>query len=132
MDGAYLRDTMLGGVHFRDRSPQLTRGGRALKLWLSVRVFGLAAFRAAIARGIALAEYAEALLRGRPGWEVVSPAQLAIVCFRRAGDDALQTRIAEAMAADGYAVPSTTELHGRVALRMCTLNPRTTEAELEA
>jgi aromatic-L-amino-acid/L-tryptophan decarboxylase len=128
--GVYLRDTAGGEVDFRDRSVQLTRGGRALKLWLSIRVFGLAAFRDAIARGIALAEHAEALLRERPGWEVVSPAQLAIVCFRRAGDDALQTRIASAMVADGFAAPSTTEVSGRVALRMCTINPRTTEEDI--
>lgn len=131
LSGAYLRDTMGGAVNFRDRSVQLTRGGRALKLWLSIRVFGLAAFRDAIAHGIALAEHAEALLRERPGWEVVSPAQLGIVCFRRDGDDALQTRLAEAMVADGFAAPSTTEVGGRVALRMCTINPRTTFNEIE-
>jgi glutamate/tyrosine decarboxylase-like PLP-dependent enzyme len=132
LSGAYLRDTIGGEVNFRDRSVQLTRGGRALKLWLSIRVFGLAAFREAIAHGIALAEHAEALLRERPGWEVVSPAQLAIVCFRRDGDDALQTRLAAAMVADGFAAPSTTEIDGRVALRLCTINPRTTFADIEA
>ena len=83
-----MRDTTGGEVNFRDRSVQLTRGGRALKLWLSIRVFGLAAFRDAIAHGIALAEHAETLLRARPGFEVVSPAQLAVVCFRADGDDA--------------------------------------------
>ncbi len=60
MDGAYLRDTAGGVVEFRDRGPQLTRSSRALKLWLSLRTFGLDAFRDAIARGIALAEHAEA------------------------------------------------------------------------
>jgi aromatic-L-amino-acid/L-tryptophan decarboxylase len=130
LSGVYLRDTMGPEVNFRDRSVQLTRGGRALKLWLSIRVFGLAAFRDAVARGIALAEHAEALLRERPGWEVVTPAQLAIVCFRRDGDDALQTRIAEAMVAGGYAAPSTTEVGGRVALRLCTINPRSTEEDI--
>src|SRR5205814_1606888 len=111
---------------------QLSRGSRALKLWLSIEVFGLAAFREAVARGIALAEHAEAVLRARAGWQVVSAAQLAIVCFRRDGGDALQTRIAAAMAADGFALPSTTELGGRVVLRMCTINPRTTFADVEA
>jgi len=130
LSGAYLRDTLGGEVNFRDRSVQLTRGGRALKLWLSIRVFGLAAFRDAVARGIALAEHAEAVLRERPGWEVVSPAQLAIVCFRREGDDALQTRISNAMVAEGFAAPSTTEVAGRVALRLCTINPRTTEEDI--
>jgi aromatic-L-amino-acid decarboxylase len=132
LSGVYLRDTLGGEVNFRDRSVQLTRGGRALKLWLSLRVFGLAAFREAIAHGIALAEHAEALLRERPGWEVVSPAQLAVVCFRREGDDERQTRLAAAMVADGFATPSTTEIGGRVALRMCTINPRTTFADIDA
>jgi aromatic-L-amino-acid/L-tryptophan decarboxylase len=132
LSGAYLRDTLGGEVNFRDRSVQLTRGGRALKLWLSVRVFGLAAFRDAIAHGIALAEHAEALLRERPGWEVVTPAQLAIVCFRRDGDDERQTAIAAAMTADGFAAPSTTEIEGRVVLRLCTINPRTTRDDIEA
>jgi glutamate/tyrosine decarboxylase-like PLP-dependent enzyme len=131
LSSAVLRDTMGPEVNFRDRSVQLSRGGRALKLWLSIRVFGLAAFRDAVARGIALAEHAEAVLRERPGWEVVTPAQLAIVCFRRAGDDALQSRIADAMVADGYAAPSTTEIDGRVVLRLCTINPRTTEEDVE-
>jgi aromatic-L-amino-acid/L-tryptophan decarboxylase len=128
---AALRDTAGGEVNFRDRSVQLTRTSRALKLWLSLRVFGLAAFREAVAHGIALAEHAEAILRARPGWEVVSPAQLAIVCFRRDGDDKLQTAIAAAMVRDGYAVPSTTKVGGRVALRMCTINPRTTFEDIE-
>jgi aromatic-L-amino-acid/L-tryptophan decarboxylase len=130
LSGVYLRDTLGGDVNFRDRSVQLTRGGRALKLWLSIRVFGLAAFRDAVARGIALAEHAEALLRERPGWEVVAPAQLAIVCFRREGDDALQSSIAAAMVADGFAAPSTTEVGGRVVLRLCTINPRSTEEDI--
>ena len=71
LSGVYLRDTMGEEVNFRDRSVQLTRTSRALKLWLSIRVFGVAAFREAIAHGIALAEHAEATLRARPGWEVV-------------------------------------------------------------
>jgi aromatic-L-amino-acid/L-tryptophan decarboxylase len=131
LTAAVLRDATGGEVNFRDRSVQLSRTSRALKLWLSLRVFGLAAFREAIAHGIALAEHAEATLRARPGWEVVSPAQLAIVCFRRDGDDAHQTAIAAAMVDDGFAAPSTTELAGRVALRLCTINPRTTFEDIE-
>jgi aromatic-L-amino-acid decarboxylase len=95
-------------------------------------VFGLAAFRDAVARGIALAEHAEALLSARPAWEVAAPAQLGIVCFRRAGrDDGEQSRIAEAMVRDGFAAPSTTVLGGRVVLRLCTINPRTTFDDVE-
>ena len=133
LDGAYLRDTAGGAVEFRDRGPQLTRSSRALKLWLSLRTFGLDAFKDAIARGIVLAEHAEALLRERGGWEIVSPATLAIVCFRRQGaDDEATDRMVRAVVAEGFATPSTTVLDGRVVARLCTINPRTTEADLLA
>jgi aromatic-L-amino-acid/L-tryptophan decarboxylase len=130
LDGVYLRDTTSTDVQFRDRSPQLTRGSRALKLWLSLRVFGLDAFKAAIARGIALAELAEAILRERGGWEIVTPAQLAIVTFRRDGPDELTDRMVAAAVADGFTAPSTTVLDGRPVARLCTINPRTTDDDI--
>jgi glutamate/tyrosine decarboxylase-like PLP-dependent enzyme len=131
IDGAYLRDTGGGEVEFRERGLQVTRSSRALKLWLSLQVFGLDAFRAAIGRGLALAEHAEALLRERPGWEVVTPAQLGIVCFKRAAHDDAQTdAMVQAVVAGGYAAPSTTVLDGRTVARLCTINPRTTEADV--
>ncbi|MGH2927468.1 MAG: pyridoxal phosphate-dependent decarboxylase family protein, partial [Solirubrobacteraceae bacterium] len=64
----YLRDAS-GAVNFRDRGPQLTRGTRALKLWMTLKTFGIGAVREAIERGIELAELAEATLRATPGWE---------------------------------------------------------------
>jgi hypothetical protein len=36
-----------------------------------------------------------------------------------------------ALAADGHAYISSTEVHGRIALRLCTDNPRTTFADVE-
>ena len=83
-------------------------------------MFGLDAFRDAIARGIALAEHAEATLRARAGWEIVSPASLAIVTFRRTGADDEQTdAMVRSAVADGFAAPSTTVLerpHRRAAV----------------
>lgn len=127
MSPEYLRDVGGDEVHFRDRGPQLTRGSRALKLWLSVQVFGLDAFRAAVARGIALAEVAQREIEATPGLEIVTPAQLGIVTFS-AGDD--PDAIAARISAGGYAVPSTTVLRGRTVLRLCTINPRTTDEEI--
>jgi len=130
LDGAYLRDHAAGDVQLRNRGVELSRGVRALRVWLSLRVFGLAAFREAVARTIALAEHAETVLRARPDWEVLSPAQLAIVCFAPTQGD-VDEIVARAVA-DGYAAPSSTVVNGRVALRLCTINPRTTFEEIEA
>jgi glutamate/tyrosine decarboxylase-like PLP-dependent enzyme len=84
-----------------------------------------------IERGMALAERAQAALEEAPGWEIVTPAQLAIVTFRHNGDDALNAALAERAVADGYAAPSSTVLRGRTVLRLCTINPRTTDGEID-
>lgn len=118
-------------VNYTDLGLQLTRSFRALKLWLSFKVFGVAAFRKAISRGFRMAELAEARLRQMPGWEISSPAQMGVVCFRYArGDDALHSRLVEAMLEDGFALCTSTTLRGRTVLRMCTINPRTTEQDI--
>jgi glutamate/tyrosine decarboxylase-like PLP-dependent enzyme len=124
-------------VNLQDCGIQMTRGFRALKLWMSLRVFGLEAFREGIARGIALAELAETALRDLPRWEIVTPAQLGILTFRygetgwsAAETDALNLRLVEEMIEDGFAMVSSTMLKGRTVLRMCINNPRTTEADV--
>ena len=122
-----------GEVNFFDRGIQLTRGFRALKLWMTIKVFGLAALRDAVARGIALAEHAERRLRAGP-WEVVTPAQLAIVSFRprREDGDRLVPRLVDGTTQGGFAAVSSTTLRGRPVLRLCTINPRTTTDDLDA
>jgi aromatic-L-amino-acid/L-tryptophan decarboxylase len=132
LDGAYLRDSKTDFVELREYGPQLTRGARALKLYLSLRTFGLDAFKAAIEKCIALAEHAEQLLDADPEWEVVSPATLAVICFRRHGHDDDQTdAMVRRAVADGYTAPSTTILEGRTVARLCTINPRTTNQDIE-
>ena len=60
----YLRDVHreTAGVNLGDYGIQLTRSFRALKLWLSIKTFGMAAFRKAVTRGFELAEFAESEL----------------------------------------------------------------------
>jgi glutamate/tyrosine decarboxylase-like PLP-dependent enzyme len=125
-------------VNFRDYGIQLTRGFRALKLWMSLQVFGENGFRAAIERGIELAEFAEKRVRARPDWEITSPAQLAIVAFRfapselsDASSDDLNRELAEKLKSGGFAMLSSTVLRGRTTLRLCTINPRTTEEDID-
>jgi glutamate/tyrosine decarboxylase-like PLP-dependent enzyme len=130
----YLQDvqTTTGAVNFGNRSLELTRRSRALKLWMSLRTYGAARFREAVQRGIELAELAEAHLRARPDtWEVVTPAQIGIVCFAlrdwKQGEHAARAR---ALADSGYACVSSTMLKGRSVLRLCTINPLTTEEDI--
>jgi len=117
-------------VVFYEHGVQLTRSFRALKLWMSLRIFGLAAFRATIDRGIALAEEAERMLRTDARWDVVTPAQLAVVTFapRLASISVLEAnarveRAVERLTADGYAMVTSTQVRGRTVLRFCLIHP---------
>src|SRR6516225_9272765 len=123
-----------GEVNLGDLGLQLSRNFRALKVWMSVQAFGLAAFRACIQRNLDLAEYAEALIRDQPGLTLMAPATLGIVCFRREwpGCDEAETErrgtaLAEDLERGGAALVSTTRLAGRHAIRLCILNPTSSE-----
>jgi len=134
---AYLQDTEVegGDVNFMDLGPELTRPFRALKLWMSLMVFGADAFARAIDHGFATAELAERLLRSRPHWQIVSAAAMGIVAFRYiaadGGEDALNRNIADAVAEDGCCFVSTTVLRGRTVLRFCTIQPTTTPEDVQ-
>ncbi len=125
-----------GEVNFADRGLQLSRGFRALKVWVTVHTFGLDAFRTAIQRNIELAELAEALIRSQAELTLMAPATLGIVCFRREWpgcDEAETERRGLALAGElerSGAFVSTTRLAGRHAVRMCILNPTSSEQQV--
>jgi aromatic-L-amino-acid/L-tryptophan decarboxylase len=144
-EAEYLQDARAGEeeVNLWDYSPELTRPFRALKLWMSLQVFGADAFAAALERTFYLAEYAERELRARKNWEITSSAQMAVVTFRYVPEeqkdgsvenarrvDATNRAIAARMQAQGFALVLTTELWGQTVLRLCTINPRTTEDDI--
>jgi len=136
--GAEYLEEAEGDWNLWDYGPELTRPFRGLKLWLSLQVFGADAFRRAISKGIRLAQLAESLVREMRGWQLMTPASLGIMTFRFVGrvqGDAALNKINEAIAerclADGFAFVVTTKLAGRTVLRFCTINPRTTEADIE-
>jgi glutamate/tyrosine decarboxylase-like PLP-dependent enzyme len=128
----YMRDVHRNTAETNpaDYGIQLTRGFRALKVWLSMNTFGLAAFRDAVTRGFELAEFAERELRARRDCEILSPAEMGIVAFRFGKEDELQTKLVDLMLRDGFAFLTSTTLKGITALRLCTINPRTTEQDI--
>ena len=128
---AYLKDTEAADleVNFSDLSVQLSRTSRALKLWMSLRYFGIDAFRAAIDRSIDLALFAKARIEASTQLELLTPAKLGVICFRRHPEgmdedrlERLNQQLAERLAASGQGLVSSTRLRGRFALRMCVLN----------
>ncbi|WP_261405687.1 pyridoxal phosphate-dependent decarboxylase family protein [Chenggangzhangella methanolivorans] len=137
----YLRDGAAEGAepNYWDLGPELTRPARAVRLWLTFQAMGREGLGAAIAHGFALAETAERLVRAMDGWRLVSPAQMAITAFRYAPEglapeaaDAVNASAARRLMDEGFAVVGTTRLDGRLTIRMCTINPATSEDDLKA
>jgi glutamate/tyrosine decarboxylase-like PLP-dependent enzyme len=138
----YLQDSMAGPdreVNFADRGLQLTRMSRALKLWISLNYYGLEPFTAAVNSSLDLAEHAQHCVEASSTLELMSPACLGVVCFRRhppGVDDELQlerlnTALVADLAASGQAMVSSTRLLGRYCLRVCILNHTTTIDDVE-
>ena len=124
-------------VNFSDMGVQLTRGFRALKLWMSLKTFGLDSFRDAIDHTLNLADEAERLLRQREHVEVCTAARMGVVTFRymtpdrdEAGAQQLNLDLVQALIKHGFAMLTSTQLAGRTVLRFCTINPRTTTDDI--
>lgn len=132
-----LQDTIWGANHpnFSDRGLQLSRSVRALKIWMSVQTFGLAAFRRAVSNGMELAARAEEYIGTSPILEMLNPASLGIVCFRinpktAALDEGALEKINRNVLAhifwEDRAFMSSTRLRKRFSLRLCIINHTTT------
>lgn len=133
----YLQDTDWGRDHpnFGDRGLQLTRSFRALKVWMSIQTFGMAAFRRAVSNGVELARRAEEYVRASDVLQIANPASLGVVCFRINPkgmdiDDATLEHVNETVQAriieEAVAMMSSTRLRGLYSLRLCILNHATT------
>jgi glutamate/tyrosine decarboxylase-like PLP-dependent enzyme len=135
---ASTRGVIAGGLPFADRGLDLTRGFKALKVWLSLLADGVDRLVRLIEQNVVQAVYLAERVRAEPDLEILAPVPLNIVCFRFAPADAppalldatnqeLLLRLQER----GIAVPSSTVLQGRLALRVCIVNHRTRRHDLD-
>jgi len=125
------------GFTFFDQTIELSRRFRALKLWLSIRYHGLAAFRDAIAENLAQAQALAGLIEADPSLELLAPVELSAVCFRWSnGDGDALNELNEAILREvnqaGRAWLSNASVRGAVGLRACITNHRTTEEDIRA
>jgi aromatic-L-amino-acid/L-tryptophan decarboxylase len=130
----YLREARADAeeVNFSDLGLQLTRSARALKLWVSLRFFGVEAFRAAIRRSLEVAALAAQRVEASEALELAAPPSLGVVCFRRRDlDEDRNAGLATALERSGTGLVSSTRLHGRFALRLCVLNHQSTAEDVE-
>jgi aromatic-L-amino-acid/L-tryptophan decarboxylase len=136
----YLNDAVAraGEVNFSDLGMQLSRASRAFKVWVSIRYFGVDAFRRAVERSLDLAGAARERIAQSTELELMAPPSLGVVCFRRRFDglddegvDRMNEALVSELAESGLGLVSSTRLGGRYAIRMCVMNHTTGDEDIE-
>lgn len=125
---------------FWDYGVELSRRFRALKVWLTLRYYGVRRIAEAISNDISMAAYLGELVSNADDFELLAPVELSICCFRyvrqgkKLGEDELNRLNAQIMATvqrGGRAYVSNATVNGKFALRACITNFRTTKADIE-
>ena len=139
--GEYLEEKPRGvasGEFLADYSFELSRGFKALKIWMSLKEQGVEKFGRLIDQNIAQGAYLTQLIEAQPKLELMAPTSINIVCFRYRGADAneaavkaMNTEIMLRIQEAGTAVATDTTVHGRYCLRIAINNHRTTRADLD-
>jgi aromatic-L-amino-acid/L-tryptophan decarboxylase len=125
----YLRSAAAetgAAIDYRDWQVPLGRRFRALKLWLTIRVDGVAAIQGMIRRHVELTQRLAALVRADDRFQIVAPHPLNLLCIRLAAGDDATDRLIEDANATGSVLFTRTVLDGRSTLRF-SIGSRTTE-----
>ena len=135
---AFDRGIAAGGFPFAERGVQLSRGFRALKVWMSFKTHGLNAFAQLIEQNVRQAHYLAGLITKHPRLELVAPAPLNVVCFRFTVPGATDERLNEInkeillrIQESGVAIPSHTMLDGKFAIRVAITNHRSRREDFD-
>jgi len=139
---AYLshgdRGASSGEIWFGEYGIQLSRGFRALKVWMSIKEHGIDKYARIIEQNCAQARYLMARVDSEPELQRLAPVTLNIVCFRYIVPDidderlnALNDELTIRLHERGKALATSTRLLGIVCLRPSATNHRSVLADFD-
>ncbi len=131
--------------HPMERTIELSRRFRALKIWMVLKVHGAGAIRGIIDHHLELAAAFEDWVRATSGFELLAPTMTSVVCFRRVPPgasrlpepdraerlDSLNAELLERLNRAGGLFLSHCRLDGRFALRVCITHLRSGHPDIE-
>lgn len=127
----YLQDTHTADAELSpaDLSPELTKHFRGLRMWLPLKLHGLAPFKAALAEKIALCQYFYKEVQKIAGMEVGPPPELSVCYFRylpeNGAPNEFNQKLLQLIHRDGRVFMSSTTLEGNFLIRAAVLSFRT-------
>lgn len=125
----YLRSAAAesgAAIDYRDWQVPLGRRFRALKLWFTIRLDGIAAVQQRIRRDVEHTRQLASWVAADERFEIVAPHPLNLLCLRLRGDDALTEQLIDRINAAGDAHVTRTVLNDRPVMRV-SIGARTTE-----
>ena len=154
MDAGYLRGSVAelpDELDFYEYGPQMSRGFRALKLWMTIKHYGVEGYRQLIRKNVGCAAHLHDLVESHENFVTVQEPNLYIYSFQYvpsdlavaldqddSGNERIETyldelnqAIVDEVVASGLAFLTTTVIHGRRTLRTSICSHRTTEADME-
>jgi aromatic-L-amino-acid decarboxylase len=128
-----------GPTPFSAYGLELSRGFKALKVWMLLKEHGLEKYGAIVRQNLEQAQFLGSLVQAREDLELLAPVSMNIVCYRynpgNLGDSELNSLNKEIMMRlqeEGIASPSYTLLKGRYAIRAAITNHRSRHEDFEA
>jgi aromatic-L-amino-acid/L-tryptophan decarboxylase len=132
------RGLAAGPDPFNNYGMELSRGFKALKVWMSLKEHGLEKYKILTQQNIAQAFYLEELVKKQPQLEMLCPVTMNIVCFRfykegftTAQLNELNKEIVMQLQETGIVSPSSTLLKGNYAIRLAIVNHRSRKEDFE-
>jgi glutamate/tyrosine decarboxylase-like PLP-dependent enzyme len=123
---------------FNNYGMELSRGFKALKVWMLLKHHGMQEYRRLIRQNLQQAQYLANLVQQHPLLELMAPVPLNIVCFRYQPGNLPANRLNELnrellmqLHEQGIAAPSYTLLNGQYALRAAISNHRSRLEDFE-
>ncbi|HVZ04827.1 pyridoxal phosphate-dependent decarboxylase family protein [Hyphomicrobium sp.] len=116
-----------------DLGPDLSRGFRALKTWMTIETFGTEKIGDAILHNCELARYFAEKIERSQVFVLKAKVTLNIVCFglRECNDSNDNRELVLDLQESGIAAPSWTTLGGETVIRCAIVNHRTTRGDID-
>ena len=125
-------------LEFNEHYFQLSRNGKAFKVWLSVKAYGFTRIQEMMQKDLDLAHYLADLIRKSPDFVLKSTSHLAVVCFQYKGNRVDNDEIVNfnqglipALETDGRVFITGTKLNNEFVIRACLINHRKQKAAIE-
>lgn len=131
MSAGYLAETESSEISQSDYSIELTRHFRALRVWLSLKVFGEKVFEFTLNEKLEITKIARDGILKTPGLKlVVDEPDLSVLGFYAANNDVTQ-KLHKEILRRGKVYLSATTVRGKHIVRICILSFRTHKEDVE-